>query len=133
MDPQSIFLPARSRVARKRKLIATSEPAPPVDLVLVSATYVVGTSVTLTFDRAIDVAGFDGQYVIVRDGPNSLLYDAMGGAVLMGPNVAELTLVLLEGDSSVGVTMNVSPDNGIVAVDDGAAWGGVSELPLPFP
>ena len=27
----------------------------------------------------------------------------------------------------------VSPTNGIVAVDDGGTWGGVAELPLPFP
>jgi hypothetical protein len=127
------IIPAKRRVRRKRKQGASAEPAPPVALNLVAATYDPGLSVTLTFDRAIDVSGFNGSFVIVRDGDNSFLYDAMGGAVLMGPNVVELTLVLVEGDSSVGVTMTVSPENGIVAVDDGGAWGGASDVELPFP
>jgi hypothetical protein len=122
MNPSNVF-PGESARARKRKATATSAPTPPVDLVLVSATYDPGLSVTLTFDRPIDVSGFDGSVVFVRDGVNSFMYDATGGAVLMAPNVAELTLVLLEGDSSVGVTMNVSPGNGIVAGGCGRSVG----------
>ena len=132
MNP-STFIPAKRRVGRKRALIAASAPVPPVDLVLVSATYVQGASVTLTFDRAIDIAGFDGSVVIVRDAAEALLFDATGGAELLSPAVARLTLVPVEGDSTPGVTMNASPTNGIVAVDDGGTWAGVSELPLPWP
>ena len=106
---------------------------PPEPLVLVAATYVQGESVTLTFDRAIDIAGFDGSVVIVRDAAEALLFDATGGAELLSPAVARLMLVPVEGDSTPGVTMIASPTNGIVAVDDGGTWGGVSELSLPFP
>ena len=129
--PPSEFRKHRGRL--KQTASSSISPVPPVALTLMSAAYEPGLSVTLTFDRAIDVSGFDGSFVIVRDGPEAFLYNASGGAVLMGPNVAELTLVLVEGDESVGVTMTVSPENGIVAVDDGGAWGGVADLSLPFP
>ena len=131
-----MLLPAPPLYPRKRKprpKAQSTPPAPPVALVLVAATYDPGLSVTLTFDRPIDVSGFNGTFVVVRDGVNAQLFDASGGAVLTSPNVAELTLVLVEGDSSVGVTMTVAPENGIVAVDDGGAWGAVSDLSLPFP
>ncbi len=98
-----------------------------------AATYDAGLTVTLTFDRPIDVSGFDGSFVIVRDGNLGFLYDATAGAILVSPNAAELTLVPLEGDSSVGVTLSATPDTGIVAVDDGGTWGGASDLELPFP
>ena len=31
------------------------------------------------------------------------------------------------------VLLNVAANNGIVAVDDGGTWAGVSDLPVPFP
>ncbi len=126
--PPSLFREQRGRPLRKRP-----PPPPPVALTLVAATYETGAAVTLTFDRAISIAGFDGSFVTVRDEAEAMLFDATGGAELIGPAVVRLTLVPVEGDSSVGVTLAASPDTGIVAVDDGGTWGGVSDLQLPFP
>ncbi len=121
------------RRLRQRLRTRPAPAAPPVALTLVAATYEAGAAVTLTFDRAISIAGFDGSFVTVRDEAEAMLYDATGGAELIGPAVVRLTLVPVEGDSSVGVTLTASPDTGIVAVDDGGTWGGVSDLQLPFP
>ncbi|MDQ3440502.1 MAG: hypothetical protein M3478_09155 [Planctomycetota bacterium] len=137
MDPQTIYLPAKRRVRRKRKQDATSSsPVPPAALVLVAATFTAGdpSSLTLTFDRAIDIDALDGSVVLVRDGAQTeILWDATGGAVLTGPATMEITLTPVEGDSAPGTVLTAGPGNGIVAVDDGGTWGGVSELALPFP
>jgi hypothetical protein len=135
MDPQSIFLAAKPRVRRKRKQGATSEPAPPVALTLVAATYdEFVPSVTLAFDRPIDIAGLDGSSILVRDGDAAqMMWSATGAAVQDATNTVRITLEPVEGDSTPGVMMNAGPTNGIVAVDDGGEWGGASELALPFP
>ena len=103
---------------------------------LVAATYAAGdpSTLTLVFDRAIDIAGLDGSLILVRDGVTTeILWDATGGAVLAGPATVQITLTPLESDSAPGLVMNAGPGSGIVAVDDGGAWGGASELGLPFP
>ncbi|HEV2295489.1 MAG TPA: hypothetical protein VGR35_16690, partial [Tepidisphaeraceae bacterium] len=52
----------------KTTLPAHKPPAPPAALVLVSAELDLGGPwVTLTFDRAIDVAGFVGSAIVVED------------------------------------------------------------------
>ena len=120
---------------RRRRPSPAGEPVPPVALTLISASYDEGaTTLTLTFDRAIDIAGIDGSFILLRDGSGAeMLYDASGEAVLTGPASVELTLVAVEGDSTPGVVLSVSPENGIVAVDDGGTWDGVAELALPYP
>ena len=45
-------------------------------------------------------------------------------------------LVPLDEDGEfvgTGVRLTVTAGNGIVAVDDGAAWAGVTDVELPFP
>ena len=90
--------------------------------------------VRLTFDRAIDLAGFDPSHVRVDDPTNS-------GSAFVGTGVddvpdAQSVVVGLvfdgpaEGSQTV---LNATAETGIVAADDGTPWGGASELPLPFP
>jgi hypothetical protein len=102
-------------------------------LVLVAATYDVGTSVRLTFDRAINTAGFNGATVVVDDQADSgNQYQGTGGAILAGPNAMDIFLVDPTAPTGTGTTLTVTAGNGIVAVSDGGTWAGVIALPLPF-
>jgi hypothetical protein len=101
----------------------------------VSATYDVSTpSVRLTFDRAINIGGFNGTTLVVDDAADSgNQYQGTGGAFFAGANGVEIFLVDLSPATGAGTTVTVTAGNGIVAVDDGGTWAGVTELPLPFP
>ena len=90
--------------------------------------------VRLTFDRAVDVAGIVPAQVTVNDGGGTGL--AYAGAGLDDtPSPEQLVLSLAEtGPAAPGATtLSASGATGIVAVDGGAAWAGVTELELPFP
>src|SRR5436190_20443561 len=133
-----MLLPAPPLFPRKRKgrAKAPSTP-PPAALTLVAATYQLDDSpftVSLEFDRAIDIAAFNGSQVTLNDGGiNSVEYRATGPASLLDPTT--LVVVLEEIDSYVGPDelLTASSATGIVAVDDGGAWAGVTDLVLPFP
>jgi hypothetical protein len=139
--PSLEFIPARPRVRRKRRKVLTAgpppppPPPPPVTLVLVSASYDVGTtSVRLTFDCAIDIAAFNGATLVVDDAADSgNAYAGTGGALLAGANAVDIFLVDPTPPSGPGTTLTVTAGNGIVAVDDGGTWAGVTGLALPFP
>ncbi|HEV2296742.1 MAG TPA: hypothetical protein VGR35_23070, partial [Tepidisphaeraceae bacterium] len=65
MNTTPTFILAPRRVSRKRKPMASQAPAA---LNLVAAELDLGGPwVTLTFDRAIDVAGFVGSAIVVED------------------------------------------------------------------
>ena len=102
-------------------------------LMLVSATYDVKTSVTLQFDRAIDISALDGSQIKVSDDSVPGEFIATGTVTLLDPQTVRIRLNNFDSTSGPGVHLNVSADSGIVAVDDGAAWGGVTDLVLPFP
>ena len=133
MTPPTI-IPAKRRVRRKRKQAAAGEPVPPVALTLVSAIYDAGAAVTLTFDRPIDIAALDGSAIVVEDGVHSeFRYNGTAGATLLSPVTVQIELAGVEEWTGPDIRLDAASANGIVAVDDGGAWGGVSELPLPFP
>jgi hypothetical protein len=110
---------------------------PPAALTLVSATYdEIEGVVLLTFDRAVSIDAFvGGAAIVVRDGEMNLTaYQAAAdGASLEAP--AQVLIVLTPTGSASGgaVEMTASAANGIVAVDDGGTWAGVTDLSLPFP
>ena len=89
-------------------------------------------TVTLTFDVAVDVGGFAPEQVNVIDGPNAQLFQATG-ITLDDPVTATVALTQVDSASGEEVLLDATPANGIVAVGDGAAWGGVANLQLPFP
>ena len=103
---------------------------------LVSATYVPGgpPMLVLTFDRAIDLSAFDGSAVTVRDGEGSgWLWQATLGWEMLDPTSVQFALDFVEEASGPGVILNATSASGIVAVDDGGTWGGVTAVELPFP
>ena len=127
----------RRRGRAKAQPGAGPTPPPPVALVLVSATYQTfdDPMLFLVFDRAIDIAGFEGSGILVDDGQFRLtLYDALGGLTLDDPQTLRIELTTVGASTVAGeVLLSAAADNGIVAVDDGGTWAGVSDLELPFP
>jgi hypothetical protein len=109
-------------------------PPAPAALVLVSATYEEVVSVSLTFDRAIDIDALVGAQITVDDGAVAgILYAATGVATLTDPQTVRIELSEIGLSTGPGTTLTASAASGIVAVNDGGTWGGVAELALPFP
>ena len=126
VDP---VLPYRPR----RRVKAKASALPAAALTLVTASYEDATAVRLTFDRAIRIVGVHGDRVRVDDGlTEGMLYTGAGGAVLESPTRVAFTLVPVGGTSKDTLTLTALAGTGIVALDDGAAWAGVTDLGLPF-
>jgi hypothetical protein len=89
-------------------------------------------TVTLTFDVAVDVGGFQPSQVNVIDGPNAQLFQATS-ITLESPFTARVDLTQADTASGDDVVLDATPANGIVAVVGGEAWAGVSGLVLPWP
>jgi len=88
-------------------------------------------SLTLVFDRPINIGGLVGTAILVDDAEQT--YNSSGGAALLDPATVKLTLVSIDDPTGPGILLSASALSGIVAVDDGGTWPGVSNLPLPFP
>jgi hypothetical protein len=110
-------------------------PAKPAlaPLTLVSASYESTVSLTLTFNRAIDVSAIAGSAIVVDDGIIGFRYAGTGGATLLSATVLELLLEGVEELPFVGVHLSATSANGIVALGDGAPWAGATDVALPFP
>ena len=103
-------------------------------LTLTAATYdPEGPTVTIAFDRAVDLAGFDPSQVTVDDAGDTGFSDA-GSGVSAVPTPQSVTVALTPTGSAEGATvMNATASTGIVAADDGGTWAGVTALALPWP
>jgi hypothetical protein len=108
---------------------------PPAPLTLVSAAYFPGDpSIVLTFDRAIDIAALNPGAITVDDPAESgVLYEGGGGAALAGPTAVQMFLLEIGSASGAQILLNASAANGIVAVDDGGTWPGVTGYVLNVP
>ena len=92
-----------------------------------------GPFVTLTFGRAVSIAGFDGSQLSVEHQVNEVVY-AASSATLLDPATVKVEL-FVDAACPAGpdVLLDAAAGNGIVAVDDGGTWAGASELELPYP
>jgi hypothetical protein len=132
-----MLLPAPPLYPRDRKprprANRPATPVVPVALTLVAAQYQDSTWVRLTFDRPIDIAGLDALAVLVDDGQfGAVLFEGSGGTLLT-PATVEIPLTIIDASSAAGVLLSAGTNTGIVAVDDGGTWAGVSNVELPFP
>jgi hypothetical protein len=128
--------PAVVRRRRGReKQQASPAPGPVGALTLVAASYDPDAqTITLTFDRAIDVSGLVGSKIVVVDGSiTAAVYGATGAVEQPDAASVVIGLFYLSDDSEPQVLLNAATGNGIVAVGDGHAWAGVTDLVLPFP
>ena len=132
MTPPPTFTPAPRRVHRKRR---AATKAPPAALTLLEAAYdEVAQTLRLTFDRAIDVAGLAAGQLVVSDGVmTGTQYEGAGPGTLDGPAAVVIALLELGPWENPGTTLTATAGTGIVAVDDGGTWSGVTDLQLPFP
>jgi len=120
-------IPFRSHRKRSRR-------NPPAALVLVAAAFNADEFyLTLTFDRAIDIAGIDvGQFHVFDGVFNFRSYVGDGTATLQGPAIVRVNVTELGATGAGVVAMSAGAENGIVASDDGGTWAGVENLTLPF-
>ena len=103
-------------------------------LTLVAAEFGEATWVRLTFDRPINIAALVGPQVTIDDAPiTEFRWAGTATATLLGPAIVRIDVALAGPASGPGTTLTASAATGIVAVDDGGTWAGVSDLPLPFP
>ena len=100
---------------------------------LVAADYEESTWLWLSFDRPLDIAGLVGSAIQVNDPSNGTLFAATGPATLNEPTVLQLGLVVVTDSSTGDLSVTATGASGIVAVDDGGTWAGVTNLLLPFP
>jgi hypothetical protein len=128
-----IIPPPESHRKKRPKPRSTATPPGPPALVLVSATYshFEPAYIVLGFDRAIDISALDGSAIGVDDGTiNSILYDGTGGASLVNATTVKIFLTELGYTPSAVTVLNASASSGIVAVDDGGTWPGVTDRPV---
>jgi len=124
----------RKHGGRTKPQRATQAP-PARELILEAAAFDNDTvTVTLTFDRAIDIAGIVvGGDIIVNDAAvTGNLYEAYG-ATLAAPNIVSVNLQVVGEPTGALTTLTASAATGIVAVDDGGTWAGTTNTELPFP
>jgi hypothetical protein len=104
-------------------------------LTLLQATYLSAVpAIRLAFDRAIDVSALAGNQIVVADGSIAgLRFDAQGEVMVIDPRMIEIDLTDVESYAGPDVRLTAGAGTGIVAVDDGGTWAGVTDLLLPFP
>ena len=133
MDPQTIFLPAKPRVPRKRRRMVASAAVGP--LTLVSAVYDSSVPrVILGFNQPVDLNGLDAPTITVDDAAElNQRYYAFNGPNMIDPATFWLELVADGPATGTGTTLTASALNGIAPAGGGDAWAGVEDLELPFP
>lgn len=126
-----IIIPPSSR--RRRARAASSVPAPAVAPTLVSATVASDFStLTLAFDRAIDISAFDGSTAYVNLPAANSVYQPDIEIVQIDARTLRASLDYLEPSSGSQATLTVNPPTGIVAADGGGTWAGCDAVPLPL-
>src|SRR4051794_37881134 len=109
-----IYYPPPLKYPRKRIPVAKPRSGPRA-LVLVLATYDPKTSVTLGFDREIDMSGMDGSQITVSDGAfTGETYTATGVVTVLNPTTVRIRLVFSAAYPGAGITLNATGANGIV-------------------
>ena len=126
----------RKRHGTNKQAADSPTPPPPIALTLVAATYDENDAIlTLTFDRPVSVAAYDGSALTVGDPTfNDTAYEGSGGAFLVAPATVQVNLQPTGPYSGTEVDFVASAATGIVAADDGGTWagtGGVMSLPYP--
>jgi hypothetical protein len=105
-----------------------------VALNLVAATYDTDDfSVVLAFDRAVDASGLDAAQVMLDDGVYAAgSFVGSGPATVINPTTIRVFHEEIGGPTVPDVELSATALTGIVAVDDGGTWAGVTNVVLPL-
>lgn len=109
--------------------------AAPTVLTLVAAVYVFKDSLTLTFDKDIDISAIDELQFVIVDEVGVLSYDgAVSTATLLASNTVKFNLHITGAPSgSTGPLLTATASTGIIGASDASTWAGVTDLPLDYP
>ena len=127
--------PVKHPGRRRYRLRARPAATPALTLVEASFLYVgPGAALTLVFGRAIDLSAFVPAQVTVQD-PSGSGFAYVGTGVVDTPDAQTVVVEMGQTGSAAGTldVLSATGATGIVAADDGAAWGGASNLGLPYP
>ena len=120
-QPPARFRPRRAKIR------------PSTLLRLVAADYLSANWVRLTFDRAVDAAALVANQITFVDQPAGGIYQGTGAATMVGPQTVQVALTPIGMTGGSERLLTATAGTGIVAEGGGAAWAGVTDLPLPFP
>jgi hypothetical protein len=90
-------------------------------------------SLTLTFDRPVDVSALDVALIRVDIASLGFTYVGHDAPIVVNPTTVQILLTGVEEYAGPGVILTAPANTGIVAAQGGAAWPGVTGLALPFP
>ena len=118
--------PPRQRAHHKRR--------PAASLVMIAAQFRVGGggSITITFDRYIDIAAINPGAVRVVDGVTTLMSYVGSSAIAFGPGTVKIFCTSTGSVPAGTQILNAGANSGIVAVNDGGTWAGAVNVGLPF-
>lgn len=129
-----ITYPFPKRKSQYRRLTASRRPPTPVALTLVAANFDPDGPITyLTFDRAVDYSAAVPSEFAVADGPDNGQFVGISVGAGGDPTQVAVTMNRTGGYSGDTQLLTVGSGNGIVAVDDGGTYAGVTDLVLPVP
>jgi hypothetical protein len=100
--------------------------------VLLAGSFDAGTlTLSLTFDREIDVSGIVAGQIVVLDGNQAIEWG--GTAEVWQESPASLNMILIENGEypGSGVWLEAPTGAGIKSAD-GVAWAGAVDVELPF-
>jgi hypothetical protein len=122
-----LFLGPPKRGSAKFKL---TQPA----LGLVSATYDVGSSITLKFNQPIDISQLNGPAITVNDSLNGTIFVGLDGpATRVDPFTVRVELEEDGPFAGQATTLDATDDTRIRSVPGAKGWAGVSGMKLPYP
>jgi hypothetical protein len=105
-----------------------------VNFALVSATYDVGSSITLKFNQPIDISQLNGPAITVNDSLNGTIFVGLDGPATR-VDAFTVRLELEEDGPFAGqtTTLDATDDTRIRSVPGAKGWAGVSGMKLPYP
>ena len=123
--------PRKAPVHRPRPQPAPA-PAPPAAPTLVAASCDEAPTLTLVFDRPVDVSGIDVEAIRVDYASLGFSYVGFGEPTVLDPVTVRLAMTGVEEYTGPGIVLSAAAGNGIVAADGGLPWAGVAGVELPF-
>ena len=126
-----IRIPTIRFISHHKRNRRQTPPGPP-GLVLQSVLYPAnsGESIHLEFDRDINIGSINVGQILVSDSALNKIRQGTGSATLIDSQTVQIDLEDAGSYSGDDDLLNASNDTGIVAVDDGGTWAGVSDFPV---